>query len=59
VTVTDGAFQYERGPVDDLPTVFEFDPASFVLTSFGRIRGGTAYGDGELADRFRGMFFAI
>jgi hypothetical protein len=39
--------------------VFEFDPASFVLTSFGRIRGGTAYGDGELANRFRGMFFAI
>ena len=59
VTVGEAGFQYERGPVDGLPTVFEFDPASFVLTSFGRIRGGTAYGDGELADRFRGMFFAI
>jgi hypothetical protein len=59
VTVSDAAFTYESGPVDDLPTVLEFDPASFVLTSFGRIRGGTAYGDSELADRFRGMFFAI
>ena len=59
VTVADGGFQYEPGAVDDLPTVFEFDPASFVLTSFGRIRGGTAYGDTDLADRFRGMFFAI
>ena len=59
VTVGDGGFQYEPGPVDGLPTVFEFDPASFVLTTFGRIRAGTAYGDGELADRFRGMFFAI
>jgi len=59
VTVNDGAFQFEPGPVDDLPTVFEFDAASFVLTSFARIRGGKAYGDTELADRFRGMFFAI
>src|SRR5207253_1688902 len=55
VTVGDGALQYEPASVDDLPTVFEYDPASFVLTTFGRIRAGTAYGDRELADRFRGM----
>jgi uncharacterized protein (TIGR03083 family) len=59
VTVGDGSYAYEPGPVDDLPTVFEFDPASFVLTTYGRTRGGTNYGDRELADRFRGMFFAI
>jgi hypothetical protein len=59
VTVSDGAFHFEPVPVDDLPTVFEFDAASFVLTSFARIRGGTAYGDTELANHFRGMFFAI
>ena len=59
IAAGDGAFQFEPGSVDDLPTVFEFDPASFVLTSLARIRGGTAYGDTALADRFRGMFFAI
>lgn len=59
VTVGDGAFQFEPAPVDDLPTVFEFDAASFVLTSFARNRGGTAYGDTELANHFRGTFFAI
>jgi len=59
VAVGGGVFQFEPGPVDDLPTVLEFDPASFVLTTFNRIRGGTSYGDVELADRFRGMFFAV
>jgi uncharacterized protein (TIGR03083 family) len=57
VTVADGTLQYEPAPVDDLPTIFEFDPASFVLTSFNRIRGGTAYGDIAVANQFRGMFF--
>jgi hypothetical protein len=28
-------------------------------TVFGRTRGGTGYGDRELADRFRGMFFSF
>jgi len=45
--------------VNDLPLVFEYDPASFVLTIFGRIRAGTAYGNTEVANRFRGMFFAF
>jgi hypothetical protein len=58
VTVADGGVQYEQAPVDDLPTVLEFDPASFVLTFFGRIRGGTTYGDRELGDRFRGIFYS-
>lgn len=59
VTVSAGTFQFEPASVDGVPTVFEFDPASFVLTSFGRTRAGTAYGDEALADRYRGMFFAI
>lgn len=56
-TVRDGALKFEPGPVDDLPVVFELDPASFVLNTFGRTRAGTGYGDVELANRFRGMFF--
>jgi len=51
--------KYERGPIDDLPTVFEFDPASLVLTAFGRIRAGTAYGDQGMAQRYREIFFSI
>jgi hypothetical protein len=37
--------------------VFDFDPCSFVLNTFGRTRAGTGYGDIQLADRFRDMFF--
>src|SRR5436190_16771282 len=59
ISVTPSGYAYEVGPVDDLPAVLEFDPASLVLTAFGRIRGGTAYGDTALADAYRGIFFAI
>ncbi|MPZ71251.1 MAG: maleylpyruvate isomerase family mycothiol-dependent enzyme [Actinobacteria bacterium] len=56
---TDEGLAYEPGDVDDLPTVLEFDPASLVLTAFGRVHAGTAYGDVELARRFGGLFFRI
>ncbi|HEY3082264.1 MAG TPA: maleylpyruvate isomerase family mycothiol-dependent enzyme [Chloroflexota bacterium] len=59
ISVTPSGYSYEPGPLDDLAAVLEFDPASLVLTAFGRIRGGTAYGDQALADAYRGMFFAI
>ena len=55
---TDG-FAYEPGTVDDLPVVFEFDPASLVLTAFGRVNAGTYRGDPVLADRFLNVFFRI
>ena len=55
---TDGV-AYEPGAVDDLPAVLEFDPASFVLTAYGRINAGTARGDQALADRFLNLFFRI
>jgi uncharacterized protein (TIGR03083 family) len=58
VTIDGGAVAVEAGSVDDLETVFEFDPASFVLTTFGRIRGGTEYGNREVAAQFRDAFFA-
>jgi uncharacterized protein (TIGR03083 family) len=56
-TVIDGSLQFEQAEVDDLPVVFDFDPCSFVLNTFGRTRAGTGYGDIQLADRFRDMFF--
>ena len=61
VTVSDSGYSYE--PVSDngadLPVVFDFDPGSLVLTAYGRISGGTAYGDTALAERYRGLFHSI
>jgi uncharacterized protein (TIGR03083 family) len=59
VTVTGSSYVYEAGAVDDLPVVFDFDPASLILTAYGRIHGGTAYGDQALADKYRTLFHAI
>jgi uncharacterized protein (TIGR03083 family) len=49
----------EPGPVAGLPAVLEFDPASLVLTAYGRMNAGTARGDQALANRFLGGFFRI
>lgn len=47
------------GQIGDLPLVLDFDPSSLVLTAMGRINGGTARGDVDLADRFCNLFFRI
>lgn len=59
VTVDDDGLAYEPGPIDDMPATLDFDPASLVLTAFGRTCSGTAYGDLEEANRFAGLFFRI
>ena len=59
LTASPDGFRSEAGDVDDLPSCLEFDPASFVLTAYGRIRGGTACGDRRMASHFSGLFFAI
>jgi hypothetical protein len=59
VTVDENGYAYEAGSVDELPVVFDFDPASLILTAYGRINGGTAYGDQAAADRYRTLFHAI
>ena len=50
---------FEVGPVDDLTTVIEFDPGSFVLTAFGRSNSGTIRGEVAPADRYLNLFFRI
>ena len=50
---------YEAGSADNLPAVIEFDPATLVLTSYGRFNAGTVRGDQALADRFLNLFFRI
>ena len=59
ISVGDQGMSYEQGSVDDLPAVIDFDAGDLVLTTFGRINGGTVRGDEALADRFLNMFFRI
>jgi hypothetical protein len=61
VHVTESGYAYAPATADaeTPPVVFDFDPASLVLTAYGRINGGTAYGDPALADRYRALFHSI
>lgn len=59
VRVTAEGYSYEPGAVDDLPASIEFDPGSFVLTTFGRCDGGTIRGDVRTAERYLNLFFRI
>ncbi|HEY7222032.1 MAG TPA: maleylpyruvate isomerase family mycothiol-dependent enzyme [Micromonosporaceae bacterium] len=47
------------GDATALPAIIEFDPASFVLTAYGRTNTGTVRGDATLAHRFLTGFFRI
>jgi uncharacterized protein (TIGR03083 family) len=47
------------GNISGVDAVINFDPGSFVLTAFGRIDGGCAYGDLAKADRFLNSIFRI
>jgi hypothetical protein len=57
--ITKDGLSFSAESIDDVPATVEFDPASFVLTCYGRINGGTWRGDASLADRFRNLFFRI
>jgi hypothetical protein len=59
VICTNEGMSYEPGTADDLPAIIDFDPTSLVLTAFGRVSSGTAYGDLDAARRFAGLFFRI
>jgi uncharacterized protein (TIGR03083 family) len=59
VKVTEEGMTYEPGSDEGTAAVLDFDPASLVLTAFGRARSGTPYGDLDAARRFAGLFFRI
>ncbi|HET6212659.1 MAG TPA: maleylpyruvate isomerase N-terminal domain-containing protein [Micromonosporaceae bacterium] len=59
VTTGPEGMSYAPGEVGDLPAVLEFDPASLVLTAFGRSNFGTIRGDVPAAERFLNLFFRI
>ena len=56
VTISGEGMAYEPGPVDDLPAVIDFDAGSLVLTTFGRVNGGTVRGDFEAAFKVMPQF---
>jgi len=47
------------GDLSGLPAVIEFDPASLVLTAFGRVNAGTIRGDRNVAEQYLNSFFRI
>jgi uncharacterized protein (TIGR03083 family) len=57
--VAPDGLSYEPGDLSGVPTVIEFDPASFVLTAFGRFNAGTVRGDTVAAADFLNLFFRI
>jgi uncharacterized protein (TIGR03083 family) len=58
-TVATEGITFEPGNVDDLADVIEFDPASFVLTAYGRTNAGTFRGGRHVLDGFCNLFFRI
>jgi uncharacterized protein (TIGR03083 family) len=59
INVTKDGMVYAPGDEVGAQVVLDFDPASLVLTAFGRARSGTPYGDQDAARRFAGLFFRI
>lgn len=59
MSVTPDGVQFEPGAVESCDAVFEFDPATLILTGYGRLNGGTIRGDRAMATNFRGLFFPI
>jgi uncharacterized protein (TIGR03083 family) len=51
--------EFEPGSLDDVDDVIEFDPATFVLTAYGRMNAGTYRGDRDVLESFCNLFFRI
>ena len=58
-TTTPDGMAFTTGGGDETTNVIEFDPASFVLTAYGRTNAGTYRGDRDVLDRFCNLFFRI
>lgn len=59
ITVSPEGLTTSADSIAGVPTVIEFDPASFVLTAYGRMNAGTVHGDRELGHTFLDGFFRI
>jgi uncharacterized protein (TIGR03083 family) len=57
--VSDQGLRFAPGEIDECQATLEFDPATLVLTAYGRINAGTVRGDRQLTTRFRSLFVSI
>lgn len=57
--VSSDGVQFAPGDIGGCDAILEFDPATFVLTGYARMNGGTVRGDADIASSFRRLFFAI
>jgi uncharacterized protein (TIGR03083 family) len=57
--VSANGLQFAPDNIDDCAAIFEFDPATLVLTAYNRINAGTVRGDQQLATNFRSLFISI
>ncbi|HEY6316647.1 MAG TPA: hypothetical protein VI462_02015 [Acidimicrobiia bacterium] len=51
--------RFGPGDIGQCQTLLEFDPATLLLTAYGRINGGTVRGDPSLASSFRSLLVSI
>jgi uncharacterized protein (TIGR03083 family) len=58
-SVSADGIAFAPGSVEGLAEVIEFDPASFVLTAYGRTNAGTYRGNRDVLDGFCNLFFRI
>jgi uncharacterized protein (TIGR03083 family) len=57
--VSDKGLQVAPGEIDECQALLEFDPATLVLTAYGRVNAGTVRGDRQIASSFRSLFVSI
>jgi uncharacterized protein (TIGR03083 family) len=59
VDVSDQGLQFAPGDLEECQATLEFDPATLVLTAYGRVNAGTVRDDRQLAGSFRSLFVPI
>jgi uncharacterized protein (TIGR03083 family) len=57
--VSNTGLRFAPGDLNECQAILEFDPATLVLTAYGRVNGGTVRGDRQLASSFRSLFVSI
>jgi uncharacterized protein (TIGR03083 family) len=57
--VSNEGLRFASAEIDECPVIVEFDPATLVLTAYGRVNAGTVRGDEQLATSFRSLFVSI
>jgi uncharacterized protein (TIGR03083 family) len=57
--VSDQGLRFAPGDLDECQAILEFDPATLVLTAYGRVNAGTVRGNQQIASSFRSLFVSI